>query len=203
MNIVEQIELFRQKRLPYICAHILNPPNNHHSIIGEWGRWWIEDTNKNNTNRGIFDESIGCEGRRADIMFLEETSDNLFEINGVAEIENNNNTIDVLKKLDTLKIYDELSKKFPDLKFVILCNTITINDDNKDHLSSILKYAQKKSEDSDLFWIIYIIKIFKNFENHREFNISDSNLDDNFEYKNQSSYVILQYGKIVKKENYP
>lgn len=200
MDMIEKIELFRQNRLPYIHRHILNPPNNHHSIIGQWERWWNEDTNIYNANRGVFDESITCDGRRADMMFLEESS-NSFEIKGVAEIENSNNIIDILEKLDTLEKYDNSPKKFPDLEFVILCNAITVEDNKYNYLLNLLKEARNKSKNSDLFWIIYILKIFNNPEHNMKFNIPGDS-SECLEYKNQGSYAILQFGKDIKIENY-
>lgn len=213
MDIKEQIELFQKNRVPYLRKHILNPPNNHHAIIDQWIRWWIEDTNESNAVRGVFDEAIACKGKlRADIMFLEQSSDKVFKIKGVAEIENNiNNDADkYLEKLDTLKIYDEMTDKFPDLEFAVL-STIVVADKNNTYLdffSQLLDEAKKYSKDSSRTWIIYTLIILENRKNPREFHIPDyrnSNCENYYlynEYNNQGAYVVFQKGKEIKKENW-
>lgn len=208
MNMIEQLELFQKNRVPYLQKHILNPPNNHHAIINQWVRWWIDDTNDSNATRGIFDEAKACEGgRHADIMFLEKSSDNIFKIKGVAEVENNirDNPNKFLEKLDTLKIYDESTDKFPDLEFVIL-SSILVNEKNKEFFSSLLERAIDYSKDSSLSWIIFIIKIYENTKN--EFYIPDyvSNYEtyfEKYEYGKEGAYIILQEGKELTKTNWP
>ncbi len=74
MDLSKQIELFQKNRISYLQKHILNPPNNHHAIIDQWIRWWIEDTNESSDERGVFDEAKACKGgRHADLMFLEKS----------------------------------------------------------------------------------------------------------------------------------
>lgn len=213
MNITKMIELFQQKRIPYLRNHVLNPPNNHHAIIGQWERWWIEDTNESGVTKGIFDEAIACEGRRhADIMFLKKSPDEIFEIKGVAEIENNieDDTNKYLYKLETLKRYDEMTDKFPDLEFVILSTIMVIDKNNTylDFFSPLLKEAKNYSKDSNLSWIIFILKVIKNNKTPREFNIPDyiPNYETYVwynEYESQGAYVILQNGKELTKVGWP
>lgn len=211
-NISEMIQLFQKNRVPYLRKHILNPPYNHNAIISQWARWWIEDTSEN-AERGVFDEAISCEGkRRADIMFLEKSLDNFFEIKGIAEIENNINDDEnkYLEKLETLKIYDEMTEKFPDLKFVILSTIMVIDNKNSylDYFTELLEETKKYSKDSCIYWIIYIIKIIENRKDPREFNVSDKvkgypRYAWYHEYENQGAYVILQDGIEIIKENWP
>lgn len=213
MDIIRQLELFQQKRVPYLRNYVLNPPNNHHTIIDQWARWWIEDTNESNVKRGVFDEAIACKGgkggRRADIMFLEQSPDKIFEIKGVAEIENNirDNADKYLEKLETLKIYDEMTDKFPNLDFVVL-STIMVGDKNNTYLdffSPLLKEAKKYSKDSDLSWIIYALIVFENHKTPREFKVPNyidgyETFVRYYEYHNQAAYVILHEGKEIKKK---
>ncbi len=211
MDIIDQLELFQKNRVPYLQKYVLNPPNNHNSIISQWARWWIEDTNDSGANRGVFDEAIACKGkRRADIMFLEQYSDKVFEIKGVAEIENNikDDENKYLEKLETLKLYD--TDKFPNIEFVILSTIMVIDKNNKtlNFFSPLLEKAKDYSKDSSLSWIIYILTVFENHKTPRKFNVPNyidgyETYVSYYEYENQGAYAIFQEGKEIKKENWP
>lgn len=212
MNLIEMIELFQEKNVPYLSNHVLNPPNNHHTIIGQWARWWIEDTN-NGAKRGIFDEALACKGRRhADIMFLQKANDNIFEIKGVAEIENNIECKQdkYLEKLECLKIYDELEDKFPDLEFVILSTIMGIdkNDEFIDFFTPLLKKVKEYSKESDLYWVIFILEVIDNRRTPREFHAPEYYKNSITyvwfnEYYKEGAYVILKSGEEIAKVNWP
>lgn len=209
MNIIEMVELFQKNRVPYLSNHILNAPNNHHAIIGQWGRWWIEDTNDLGANRGIFDEAIRCKGRRADIMFLEESADKIFEIKGVAEIENNNNNNEnkYSEKLDTLKLYDESTEKFPDLEFAILSTLNKIDENNTalDFFTPLLKEIRNYSKESKLTWIIFMLCQVHHTKEYHEVKVP---YDDGSEhtifgrYEREGAYAIFKEGKELTRINW-
>lgn len=211
MDIINQLELFQQKRVSYLRNYILNPPRNHNAIISQWARWWIEDTKEEGVERGVFDEATACEsGKRADLMFLEKSS-GIFKIRGVAEIENKGEKY--LEKLETLKEYDDMTVRYPDLKFVILSTIMIIDRNNKtkDYFSPLFEEAKKYSKDSNLSWIIYILRISENCQTPRLCRVPDTSRDPEdykldwnyFEYENKGSYVILEKGIEIKNENWP
>lgn len=211
MNITEMVELFQKNRVPYLRNHILNPPNNHNAIISQWGRWWIEDTNDLGSNRGIFDEAIGCEGRRADIMFLEQSADKIFEIKGVAEIENNSNTDDdkYREKLNTLTLYDKSTEKFPDLKFAILSALIVIDKNNtvaKDLFTPLLEDIRNHSKGSRLSWIIFILFQVPPTTEYQQVNIPHKSGYDSTifgRYMQEGAYAIFKEGKELTRIRWP
>lgn len=209
MNIIEMVELFQKNRVPYLRNHILNPPNNHHAIISQWGRWWIEDTNDLGANRGIFDEAIECKGRRADIMFLEQSADKIFEIKGVAEIENNNNDNEnkYSDKLDTLKLYDESTEKFPDLEFAILSTLIKVDKNNTaiDFFTPLLKDIRYYSKGSMLTWIIFLLFQVPHTKEYQEVNVPYDDRDERTifgRYEEKGAYVIFKEGKELTRINW-
>lgn len=145
-------------------------------------------------------------------MFLEKSQNEIFEIKGVAEIENNieDDTNKYLYKLETLKRYVEMTDKFPDIEFVIL-NTIMVIDNSNTYLdffSPLLDEAKNYSKYSNLSWIIFILKISKNNKTPREFKVPDyiPNYETYVwynEYEKQGAYVILQNGKELTKVGWP
>ncbi|MCZ7399367.1 MAG: hypothetical protein O8C62_06745 [Candidatus Methanoperedens sp.] len=210
MNITEMVELFQKNRVPYLRNHILNPPNNHNAIISQWGRWWIEDTNNLGSNRGIFDEAIECEGRRADIMFLEQSADKIFKIKGVAEIENNINDDEdkYREKLGTLTLYDKSTEKFPDLKFAILSALMVIDKNNTaiDFFTPLLEDIRNHSKDSRLSWIIFLLFKVPYTTEYQEVNTPHklgSKTTIFGRYMQEGAYAIFKEGKELNRINWP
>lgn len=105
------------KRLPYMWGRC------HEALIGFWIDWWFSLNGKkliNNPGRKIQDHN--SRWRTADIFFCKHKLNEIYNVVGIAEVENNRSKW--LEKLETLKAYIdtkvEKNKKFPSLDFVLL-----------------------------------------------------------------------------------
>lgn len=171
---------FGGSRVPYVSQHFMSPPH-HDALIGQWERWWNEDTIAKKNVRAIQPREaayikkkrgkhIHKNRRIADIMFLEKVNKKEFGIKGIAEIENDRKKLE--EKVETLKSYEgtKLSGKtrYPCLRFGVLCTVIKLRHDSQDGfvmdnnvwdtyyapaIKKMIAYSQKSKMD----WIFYAL----------------------------------------------
>jgi len=175
-DIVRMLNKFTSRRVPYISKYLLKAPT-HEPIIGEWVRWWTEDTRTKGAGEK---RAVLCPGtkatyrsqvRTADILFLEKMSGQAsYKIKGVAEIESAYSKLK--NKLQTLKFYEKYRlrgrRPYKDLQFAILSMTLKVkqeikksSDINREEirrdLDPIIKKAQELSRNSKLTWVVYVL----------------------------------------------
>jgi len=184
-DIIEMVESFKIKRL---CETIYGY-KPHDAIIGEWIRWWLSDSRLGEAKRRrIINPAIAMTQKKkrvADLLFAEQarTDSDFFKILGVAEIENNSS--EFFQKLRVLSLYEQANRerrnrKFPDLKFSVLCCRIwMILDDQEDMrprkanlIEDLATKSKMYSKDSDLYWILYLLK-YAEVEIDHSFRVKD------------------------------
>jgi len=168
-DIIKMVKKFNIKR---ICETVYGY-KPHSAIIGEWIRWWLKDSwlDKERMRR-IINPAIGVTYRKkrvfADLMFAEQARRNskFFKILGVAEVENNRSKFP--EKLRSLSFYEQIHKetedrKFPDLKFGILCCRIKEREDSTetDLIKNLVKECRMYSRNSEVYWVLYLLKYGK------------------------------------------
>ena len=183
-NIIKMIENFKIKRF---CETIYGY-NPHSAIIGGWVRWWLKDSRLGEKReRRVINPAIGMTYRKkrvfADLLFAEQARRDsyFFKVLGVAEVENNSSRF--LEKLRALSLYEQLHKeredrKFPDLKFNLLCCKTTRKRvdqkvmDEADLIEKLVKESEMCSRNSDLRWILYFLK-YTRVETDYSFRVQD------------------------------
>lgn len=177
MKIKDMFQRFKYNRLR---NHVggLNP---HNAVIGEWIRWWVEDSQEpsDNRDRMVIEPPPYVQRRQADILFLEKDPRSpkaypRYLVKGVAEIENKKEKL--VDKIDTLRKYERATEEiewedsdgstgtateqqYPDLKFGLLCSIIYPNTRDVDEvpeLRNAIDKAKEYSNDSRMTWIIYV-----------------------------------------------
>lgn len=182
-DIIQMVEKFNVKRL----RETIYGYRPHNAIIGEWVRWWLRDSRLGEKRkRRIIDPAVGITYRKkrahADLLFAEQArkDSEFFKILGVAEIENNSSKF--LKKLRNLSFYEQTNKdredrKFPDLKFSVLCCRIRkpVNRENVkdvDLVEKLVKESKMYSRKSEIYWILYLLEYTRADEDY-SFRVRD------------------------------
>jgi len=167
-DVIDMIENFKIKRF---CNTVFGW-NPHDAIIGEWIRWWLVDSKLGERRkRRVINSAIairfGGKTVISDLLFAEQARINsdLYKILGVAEVENSQKGF--LRKLKNLSLYEESGKKeeerkFPDLKFALLCIKVSVSKDstfrNIDLIKELNSKMQEFSKNSGMYWILYMLK---------------------------------------------
>jgi hypothetical protein len=170
-NISKMVESFKIRKF----SNSVFGFNPHDATIGEWIKWWLTDSKRGEERkRRVINPAMLASFRRkrvfADILFAEETiagAEN-YRILGVAEIENNKDKL--MKKLENLLVYEEAAtetreKKFPDLKFALLCAKMDYDYHENEEFSAkerhllnrLIEKMQEISKKSRLYWILYLL----------------------------------------------
>lgn len=153
----------------------------HDAIIGEWIRWWTTDILKKKGNihsvinpaiharfrgkRYCADILLGEHSKKTDIeKDIDDVVREFFRIVGVVEVENDNSLEKLKHRTNSLYAYEKCRDKkrrvkFPDLKFGILCTFFFDEDwkERKYEIKKIKDYMKKKSRDSTMTWVMYIL----------------------------------------------
>ena len=180
------VENFKIKRL---CETIYGY-KPHSAIIGEWVKWWLRDSRFGEIKkRRIINPAIAITHRKkrkfADLLFTEQAriGAEFHKILGVAEIENNSSKF--LERLRVLSLYEQTNRerevrKFPDLKFCVLCcRTRMILDDQEvmrarktKLIEELLRKSKIYSRDSEMHWVLYLLK-YGEVEVDHSFRVKD------------------------------
>lgn len=219
-NIDKMIESFKIERL---CDTIFGF-NPHDAIIGEWIRWWLNDSFVGRKKkRRIINPAIGMAkyGKKmtfADILFAEETRAGFgyFKIVGVAEIENSESWF--LRKLKNLSYYEQVGvrkneRKFPDLQFALLCTKVDAEYQDGNavlsnvHLISNLKRRMRQySRKSQMCWILYLLRFMKHEDDWAMFVVRNYVPETEMFWYNYafcgSEFSIYYKGKQIKHKSF-
>ena len=146
MTLTKMLRQFDYKRLRKIRG------GAHGGKIGEWVRWWI---NARPSRRMVITPApmVSWKDKSflADILFLQKPrKTEIYKILGVAEIENSFRK--AVRKLKSLRAYEQNESQYPDLKFVLLCLSLFPPLEKVPQV--IQRNLKRFSKDSRLRWVL-------------------------------------------------